>query len=224
MRDPDGARSRRSAPTSRPRTPTPRRALADTAGAAGGALRRDEGAHQGGRQLGAGARRRLRVLRQLRHRRPVSAAVPAARAAAAPRRSCSTATRRPRASATGSSGPPPTAPTTAIWPMPSTRRARSSSRSASATWPPARTCARPSRTRAAPSSGARDSQTLFYVRLDANQRPLFVYRHRVGTAGKSDVLVYEEKDKRLLRRRRPDPVGASSSPSRRTTTRRPRST
>ena len=41
---------------------------------------------------------------------------------------------------------------------------------------------------------AADSKTLFYVRLDANQRPLFVYRHRVGTAGKSDVLVYEEKD------------------------------
>ncbi|MEZ0301615.1 MAG: S9 family peptidase [Hyphomicrobiaceae bacterium] len=40
-----------------------------------------------------------------------------------------------------------------------------------------------------------DSRTLFYVRLDANQRPLFVYRHRVGTAGKSDVLIYEEKDK-----------------------------
>jgi oligopeptidase B len=40
-----------------------------------------------------------------------------------------------------------------------------------------------------------DSRTLFYVRLDANQRPLYVYRHRVGTAGKSDVLIYEEKDK-----------------------------
>jgi oligopeptidase B len=40
----------------------------------------------------------------------------------------------------------------------------------------------------------RDSKTLFYVRLDANQRPLFVYRHRLGTPGKSDVLVYEEKD------------------------------
>ena len=40
-----------------------------------------------------------------------------------------------------------------------------------------------------------DSKTLFYVRLDANQRPLYVYRHRVGTPGKSDVLIYEEKDK-----------------------------
>ena len=34
-------------------------ALADTAGLQGDALCRDEGAHQGGRQLGAGARRRL---------------------------------------------------------------------------------------------------------------------------------------------------------------------
>jgi oligopeptidase B len=41
---------------------------------------------------------------------------------------------------------------------------------------------------------ARDSQTLFYVRLDANQRPLYVYRHRVGTPAERDVLVYEEKD------------------------------
>jgi oligopeptidase B len=40
-----------------------------------------------------------------------------------------------------------------------------------------------------------DSRTLFYVRLDANQRPLYVYRHRVGTPGKADVLIYEEKDK-----------------------------
>ena len=41
---------------------------------------------------------------------------------------------------------------------------------------------------------ARDSQTLFYVRLDDNHRPLFVYRHRLGTPAEDDVLVYEEKD------------------------------
>ena len=41
---------------------------------------------------------------------------------------------------------------------------------------------------------ARDNATLFYVRLDANQRPLYVYRHRVGTAASEDVLVYEEQD------------------------------
>ena len=39
-----------------------------------------------------------------------------------------------------------------------------------------------------------DSRTLFYVRLDDNQRPLFVYRHALGTSGADDVLVYEEKD------------------------------
>jgi oligopeptidase B len=41
---------------------------------------------------------------------------------------------------------------------------------------------------------ARDGQTLFYVRLDANQRPLYVYRHRIGTPASADVLVYEETD------------------------------
>jgi len=40
----------------------------------------------------------------------------------------------------------------------------------------------------------RDGKTLFYVRLDENQRPLFVYRHRAGTSVDNDVLVYEEKD------------------------------
>ncbi|NJO22943.1 MAG: S9 family peptidase [Sphingomonadales bacterium] len=41
---------------------------------------------------------------------------------------------------------------------------------------------------------ARDNRTLFYVRLDANHRPLYVYRHVVGTPVEDDVLVYEEKD------------------------------
>ena len=41
---------------------------------------------------------------------------------------------------------------------------------------------------------ARDNRTLFYVRLDANHRPLYVYRHVVGTPVDEDVLVYEEKD------------------------------
>jgi oligopeptidase B len=42
---------------------------------------------------------------------------------------------------------------------------------------------------------AADSATLFYVRLDANHRPLYVYRHKIGTPVDSDVLVYEEADK-----------------------------
>jgi oligopeptidase B len=41
---------------------------------------------------------------------------------------------------------------------------------------------------------ARDGQTFFYVRLDDNHRPLYVYRHTVGTPAESDVLVYEEKN------------------------------
>ena len=41
---------------------------------------------------------------------------------------------------------------------------------------------------------ANDSRTLFYVRLDANHRPLYVYRHVLGTPIESDTLVYEEKD------------------------------
>lgn len=41
---------------------------------------------------------------------------------------------------------------------------------------------------------ANDGKTLFYIRLDANHRPLFVYRHVVGTPATDDVLVYEEKD------------------------------
>lgn len=41
---------------------------------------------------------------------------------------------------------------------------------------------------------ARDNRTLFYVRLDANHRPLSIYRHTVGTGVADDVLVYEEKD------------------------------
>jgi oligopeptidase B len=41
---------------------------------------------------------------------------------------------------------------------------------------------------------ASDSRTLFYIRLDDHHRPLFVYRHRLGTPVADDVLVYEEKD------------------------------
>ncbi|MEZ5853485.1 MAG: S9 family peptidase [Hyphomicrobiaceae bacterium] len=41
---------------------------------------------------------------------------------------------------------------------------------------------------------ARDGKTFFYVRIDDNHRPLFVYRHIVGTPAIDDVLIYEEKD------------------------------
>lgn len=41
---------------------------------------------------------------------------------------------------------------------------------------------------------ANDSRTLFYVKLDENQRPQSVWRHVVGTAAAKDALVYEEAD------------------------------
>jgi oligopeptidase B len=39
-----------------------------------------------------------------------------------------------------------------------------------------------------------DSKSFFYVKLDDNHRPMHVWRHRLGTAQKDDVLVYEETD------------------------------
>ena len=41
---------------------------------------------------------------------------------------------------------------------------------------------------------AADSKTLFYTRLDESHRPRQVFRHRLGTDPKDDVLVYEEAD------------------------------
>jgi oligopeptidase B len=41
---------------------------------------------------------------------------------------------------------------------------------------------------------ALDSRTLFYIRVDENQRPRYVYRHIVGSAPETDALVYEEPD------------------------------
>lgn len=41
---------------------------------------------------------------------------------------------------------------------------------------------------------AKDSQTIFYIRLDDNHRPLYVHRHRLGTAATDDELVYQEAD------------------------------
>ena len=39
-----------------------------------------------------------------------------------------------------------------------------------------------------------DSSFFFYVKVNANHRPLKVYRHRLGTTQTEDVLVYEEED------------------------------
>lgn len=41
---------------------------------------------------------------------------------------------------------------------------------------------------------AANGTTIFYVKVDANHRPLFVYRHELGTPASADVLVYEERD------------------------------
>jgi oligopeptidase B len=39
-----------------------------------------------------------------------------------------------------------------------------------------------------------DGRTLFYIKVDEHQRPLFVYSHTLGTHFADDKLVYEEKD------------------------------
>jgi oligopeptidase B len=39
-----------------------------------------------------------------------------------------------------------------------------------------------------------DGSTLFYIKVDEHQRPLFVYSHKLGTPVSEDKLVYEEKD------------------------------
>jgi len=41
---------------------------------------------------------------------------------------------------------------------------------------------------------ASDSATVLYTKVDENHRPLFVYRHTLGTPVGDDVLIYEEKD------------------------------
>jgi len=42
-----------------------------------------------------------------------------------------------------------------------------------------------------------DTQYLFYTRVDENHRPSQVLRHKLGTPGEDDVLVYEELDPRF---------------------------
>ena len=39
-----------------------------------------------------------------------------------------------------------------------------------------------------------DSTFFYYIGVDENHRPLKVYRHRLGSAQRDDVLIYEEKD------------------------------
>ncbi|MFY0613112.1 MAG: S9 family peptidase [Hyphomicrobiaceae bacterium] len=41
---------------------------------------------------------------------------------------------------------------------------------------------------------AKDSRTVYYIRLDDNHRPLYVHRHTLGTPPQDDELVYQEHD------------------------------
>ena len=192
---PRACSTRRSAPTSRPRTPTPRPRWRTPRRCRTTLFAEMKGAHQGGRQLRAGARWRLRLLHELRHRRPVSARRAGARAAAAPSRSCSTATRGRGQAPTGSSAAPPTAPTTGCSPTPSTTRAPSSTPSASAIWRRAGTCADAIPDTRGAIVWARDSaDAVLCAPRRATTARSVVYRHAVGTPAEDDVLVYEEKD------------------------------
>ena len=39
-----------------------------------------------------------------------------------------------------------------------------------------------------------DNNYIFYVRLDQNHRPTKVFKHKIGSNGEKDLLIYEEKD------------------------------
>ena len=39
-----------------------------------------------------------------------------------------------------------------------------------------------------------DSNYIFYVKLDQNHRPTKVFKHKIGSNGENDLLIYEEKD------------------------------
>ena len=110
-----------------------------------------------------------------------------------------------RASPTGSSAPPRTAPTTSCWPMPLTTRAPSCSPSASATWPPARTC--PTSSRHAQRHRLVGRQPLPVLRAPRRQPAAAVRlpapRRHGRQRGCADL---RGEGYRLLRRRRPDPV------------------
>lgn len=41
---------------------------------------------------------------------------------------------------------------------------------------------------------ANDNQTVFYLKLDETNRPYQLYRHKLGSDSKEDVLLFEEKD------------------------------
>ena len=42
-----------------------------------------------------------------------------------------------------------------------------------------------------------DNKYIFYTKLDRNHRPKQVFRHKIGSTQKEDLLIYEEKDERF---------------------------
>ena len=110
-------------------------------------------------------------------------------AAAAARRSCSTATRSPRGTTSSRSAPSTSARTAAGWPTPPTSPATSGSPCGSRTWPPASCCPTrcPTPTTAPPGRPTR--RTLFYLTVDDAWRPYRVWRHVIGAPTADDVIV-----------------------------------
>ena len=133
-------------------------------GAAGDALRRDEGPHQGRRQLGAGARRRLMPITRALSPAASSRASAASRAIfRVPNSSCSTATRCRKARRSSASAASAFRPTKASPPGPSTTRARNSTGCTSAIWRTAAIAPKRSTTRPAMRLGCRRQELLLHV-------------------------------------------------------------
>ena len=142
-------------------------------GAAGDALQGDARAHQGGRFDRPRARRPLGLRRALHRGRPASAATCAGRATAAPRRSCcSTAMRSPRAAPISASAAARMRPTTSCSPGRTTMPARSSTRCRCATLTTGHDLADVIPDTGGSAVWSADGRSLFYVRLDANHRPV----------------------------------------------------
>ena len=167
--------------------------------AAGDAVRRDEGAHQGGRLHGAEPGRPVRLFHALSRGRPASDRSAASRATAAPSRCCSTATRsRPARPIFQLGGMRAFARPSRCSPGRPTTRARNTTRCACAISRPAAILPDVIPDVAGSPVWTADSSAFYYVRLDANHRPSRVYRHRLGTPAADDALVYEEPDSRFF--------------------------
>ena len=157
---PSGRSTRRSAPTSRPRTPICEAQLSDTRPLQDELFTEMKGRLKENDSTVPAPDGPFAYSLELHRRRSVPARVPHGRATAAPRAFCSTATSRPRARRTGTSATPSTAPTISCSPTPATIAGPNSTPSASATSPPARICPIASPTRAGPRVGQRQQHAL----------------------------------------------------------------